>query len=194
MTTKARDKKNQLIEATIDLFAKEGFWNTSTARISKHAGVATGTLFNYFPSKEALIDAVYLHLKLEMKAFITPGYPADEGTGACIAHVWRRYAEWGVHSPVHYQLLEQLRLSNLVSQQIEDRLMEEIGFMHELIETARQQGLFGEVSLEFAGALIHATVTATINVALAHQLTGPALQKHIAQGLSVLWTGIQPSK
>lgn len=37
-----KDKRTQLIEATIDLFSKEGFWNTSTARISKHAGVATG--------------------------------------------------------------------------------------------------------------------------------------------------------
>ncbi|MCW5843897.1 MAG: helix-turn-helix transcriptional regulator [Caldilinea sp.] len=42
------DKKQQLLEASIDLFAREGFWNTSTASIAKHAGVATGTLFNYF--------------------------------------------------------------------------------------------------------------------------------------------------
>ena len=56
------DKKQQLLEASIDLFAREGFWNTSTASIARHAGVATGTLFNYFPSKDALIDAVYMHL------------------------------------------------------------------------------------------------------------------------------------
>ena len=59
------DKRTQVLEASIDLFAEEGFWNTPTTRIAKHAGVGTGTLFNYFDSKEGLIDSVYMELKRE---------------------------------------------------------------------------------------------------------------------------------
>ncbi len=33
----------------------------TTARIAKSAGVATGRFLDYFPSKDMLIEAVYLH-------------------------------------------------------------------------------------------------------------------------------------
>ncbi|HEV3121715.1 MAG TPA: TetR/AcrR family transcriptional regulator, partial [Isosphaeraceae bacterium] len=40
------------------LFAKEGFANATTRDIAKEAGIATGTLFNYFPTKEAIAMAL----------------------------------------------------------------------------------------------------------------------------------------
>ena len=49
-------KKQALLEAAIELFAKDGFWQTTTASIAQEAGVATGTLFTYFPTKNDLID------------------------------------------------------------------------------------------------------------------------------------------
>ena len=49
------DKGIQFLKAAIDRLSKEGFWGSPTARIAKHAQVATGTPFNDFPSKEASI-------------------------------------------------------------------------------------------------------------------------------------------
>ena len=69
------EKQRQLIEASIDLFAKEGFWNTPTSRIAKHAGVGTGTLVNYYESKDVLINAVYAHLKQEVMGEVIDDYP-----------------------------------------------------------------------------------------------------------------------
>src|SRR5262249_44330819 len=38
----------------LKLFAEKGFYNTSTRAISRKAGIAEGTLFNYFETKEDL--------------------------------------------------------------------------------------------------------------------------------------------
>ena len=57
------DKKTAIIEAALKLFTERGFHGTSTAQISKEAGVATGTLFNYFPTKEDLINSLYFKVK-----------------------------------------------------------------------------------------------------------------------------------
>ena len=59
-------KKQALLKAVIELFAKDGFWHTTTANIAKHARVATGTLFTYFPTKNDLLDEVYLMIKREV--------------------------------------------------------------------------------------------------------------------------------
>jgi AcrR family transcriptional regulator len=47
---------NALLEATARVLIKEGFGNASTNRIAEVAGVSVGSLYQYFPSKEALVD------------------------------------------------------------------------------------------------------------------------------------------
>ncbi|WP_240655733.1 TetR/AcrR family transcriptional regulator [Paraburkholderia phosphatilytica] len=47
-----------LIEATARVLVKDGFDKTSTNRIAERAGVSVGSLYQYFPGKEALVAAV----------------------------------------------------------------------------------------------------------------------------------------
>ena len=47
-----------LIEATARILMKEGYDRASTNRIAEAAGVSIGSLYQYFPSKEALVAAV----------------------------------------------------------------------------------------------------------------------------------------
>ncbi len=46
--------KRAILRAAAELFARRGFHATTTKAISRLAGIAEGTLFNYFPSKEDL--------------------------------------------------------------------------------------------------------------------------------------------
>src|SRR5678815_2047866 len=46
--------KQAILAASLKLFAEKGFYNTSTRAISRKAGIAEGTLFNYFETKEDL--------------------------------------------------------------------------------------------------------------------------------------------
>lgn len=56
--------RERLIAAALDLFEDEGFHAVGIDRILRNAGVAKMTLYNHFPSKQALIVAV-LERKLE---------------------------------------------------------------------------------------------------------------------------------
>ena len=47
-----------LVEATARILVSEGFDKASTNRIAEVAGVSVGSLYQYFPSKEALVAAV----------------------------------------------------------------------------------------------------------------------------------------
>ena len=46
--------KQAILAAALNLFAEKGFYRTSTRAISRKAGIAEGTLFNYFETKEDL--------------------------------------------------------------------------------------------------------------------------------------------
>jgi AcrR family transcriptional regulator len=55
---RSRATVDALIEATARILVKDGFDKTSTNRIAEKAGVSVGSLYQYFPSKEALVAAV----------------------------------------------------------------------------------------------------------------------------------------
>jgi AcrR family transcriptional regulator len=50
--------RERIIKAAARLFAKEGYDNATTRGIAAKAGIAAGTLFNYFESKEAIVAAL----------------------------------------------------------------------------------------------------------------------------------------
>ena len=54
---RSRATVNSLLEATARILVREGFDKASTNRIAEVAGVSVGSLYQYFPSKEALVAA-----------------------------------------------------------------------------------------------------------------------------------------
>ena len=143
------DTRKQLIEASIDLFANSGFWNTPTSKIVKHAGVSTGTLFNYFESKNGLIDEVFLTLKQEQATHIGERYSRDKTVKERVEHIWFRYIDWGVRFPVRYRLLRQMKMSDLISTDALTQSAREWAFASELIPEAIVSGLYRDVSEQF---------------------------------------------
>jgi TetR/AcrR family transcriptional regulator, repressor of fatR-cypB operon len=86
----ADDKRTRLLEAALDLFESRGFDGVAVPEIAARAGVATGTVYRYFPSKEALVNALYRHWKETYNRFVLaplpPGLPPRDQFSA----YWQR--------------------------------------------------------------------------------------------------------
>jgi AcrR family transcriptional regulator len=50
--------RQRILDAAVDLFRKQGFDVATTRDVAQAAGIATGTLFNYFATKEALVASL----------------------------------------------------------------------------------------------------------------------------------------
>lgn len=65
-----RDRSVQKITtAAFELFSTQGYKNSSVAQIAKHAGISKGLIYNYFKSKEAVLEAVlnsFINLETEI--------------------------------------------------------------------------------------------------------------------------------
>jgi AcrR family transcriptional regulator len=55
---RSKDTVDVILAATARVLVKEGFDRASTNRIAEQAGVSIGSLYQYFPSKEALVAAL----------------------------------------------------------------------------------------------------------------------------------------
>lgn len=66
-----------LLEATARVLVKDGYEGCSTNRVAAEAGVSIGSLYQYFPSKEALIAELLEHYSVQFQALVL-GYLARE--------------------------------------------------------------------------------------------------------------------
>jgi TetR/AcrR family transcriptional regulator, fatty acid metabolism regulator protein len=53
------DKRGALLRAAIDTFAARGFFNSQVADVARAAGVAAGTVYLYFHSKDDLLVSIF---------------------------------------------------------------------------------------------------------------------------------------
>ncbi len=67
---RSRSTVAALLEATARVLVKEGYENASTNKIAATAGVSIGSLYQYFPSKEALVAAVIDQHKQDMMQLV----------------------------------------------------------------------------------------------------------------------------
>ena len=54
----ADERKGEILDVAEQLFAEKGFDNASTNDIIKKIGIARGTLYHHFKSKEEILDAI----------------------------------------------------------------------------------------------------------------------------------------
>lgn len=52
------EKKRAIMNVALDLFANEGFYSTSISRIAEKANISKGLMYNYFESKEELLNTI----------------------------------------------------------------------------------------------------------------------------------------
>jgi AcrR family transcriptional regulator len=61
------DKKAEIYRCAKELFSAKGFKATNVSEITKMAGIATGTFYLYYPSKEELFMEIYLEENVKLK-------------------------------------------------------------------------------------------------------------------------------
>jgi AcrR family transcriptional regulator len=85
---KKRQTARRIVESARKLFKNKGFEQTTTRDIAEAARIASGTLFNYFPTKEALAMTIVLEALDEAGAEFEGRLRGDESLDeALFAHV-----------------------------------------------------------------------------------------------------------
>lgn len=108
---KSEDKKQALLEAATTAIAQSGI-AASTAVIARNAGVAEGTLFRYFATKDELINELYLYLKQSLcQSMIANLDRSLTDAKALTFYIWRSYISWGINHTQGHRAIRQLAVS-----------------------------------------------------------------------------------
>ena len=84
-----RGRERRIVKAAEKLFARKGYAEVAMEDVAARAGLAVGTIYNYFPSKSALLLAI---VRSETESLLARGRkilddpPRDAVAAACDVH------------------------------------------------------------------------------------------------------------
>jgi AcrR family transcriptional regulator len=189
MKEQIKDKKTAIMKAALKLFTERGFHGTSTAQISKDAGVATGTLFNYFPTKEDLINSLYFEVKGDLSHAMGKGLETENIFKDKLRNIWSNLVKWGVENQEEFLFVGQFCTSPYITKFTRDEVMKEYVFLHNLVDEGIKAGEIRDFSAELTIAMFYQASRTVVNFILD---SDPSLDENkiIEDGFQIIWRGL----
>ncbi len=189
----APDKRESFLNAALKLFVANGVQNTSTAAIAKEAGTAAGTLFLYFPTKQALINELVLKAAREqseyMKTLLDPALSVQD----TFFTIWNGSIHWLLENMDLYEFNQQIRDTNLVEASIVQETGKLFGYYYEAIQRGLEEELIKPYPIDLIGGFLYQDLVATMNL-LRTQSNRRKQEELIGLGFSIFWDGIRKGK
>ncbi len=188
----APDKRESFLNAALKLFVANGVQNTSTAAIAKEAGTASGTLFLYFPTKQALINELVLKIAREESEHIKTLLAPSLSVRDMFFTIWSGSIRWLLENMDLYEFNQQIRDTNLVEASTVQETGKYFSFYYEAIQRGLAEGLIKTYPVDLIGGFLYQDIVATMD--LLHTQSKPARQEEIIQmGFDIFWDGIRAS-
>lgn len=120
------DKKQQIVNAAIELFAVHGFEKTAISAVCEKSNVSKGLVFHYFKNKNELLRAVFMEMERiinDVNNTIDNSLPAKERLLHLIENIFKSMAseEYRLFYRLDYQLSTQPATRTILMDLIEER-------------------------------------------------------------------------
>lgn len=139
----AEDRKNEILDVAEELFASQGFEATSTNEILQRIGIARGTLYYHFKSKEEILDAMIERMEAELIA--KADRIAGDKTMPLLERLTKSIMSLNVDSKIGYEVMEQVHKPQnaLMHQKMQQSMLDGIvPIITKLAEEGNAQGIF----------------------------------------------------
>ena len=102
------DKNTAILDSALALFAERGFHGTSIPDVIANAKVGASTLYRLYPSKEALVNAVFVQAKERLEIALAKAATAarPDDPRAYFRALWNRLVQFACDEPTAFHFLE----------------------------------------------------------------------------------------
>jgi AcrR family transcriptional regulator len=178
--------REKILATALRLFTEYGVDATPTSRISREAGVSTGTLFHYFPDKDRLVGALYLAIKKEMAAAIRNNADPSLPTKQRIEKAIRSFIHWGVANPLNIRFIDQCYNYPGIGEDVHREIYAEFSWMEGLMQSAIHEGLLPDLPFQFHGTMLYQVMRGILSLIESGE-SGMSNDEIIDNGLAMLW-------
>lgn len=147
------DKRQVILDATLELVAERGLNATPVSAIVKASGVSTGIIYHYFADKDDVMNALYADIKQRFGQMALAGVDLDAPWDEGMRRVWHNTYHFYVAHPKETLFLEQYENSPYYHNWHENESSSELSRAMQAIEDQIAAGTVKSLPFDVIGVL-----------------------------------------
>ena len=186
---RVKDKRQAILNATLGLIAENGFHGTSMSKVAQEAGVSAGSIYNYFASKDELIDELYKAVKRKSVRAILENLDPAQPLKTQIRQILATIIRYSLHHPEEAAFVEQYGRSPYYQPGIDAELSEVYQPLLACFERARKEAIIKNFPQEVLNILTLDVATSLAQKQAGGQFT--LTDELIEQVIDTSWEAIR---
>jgi TetR/AcrR family transcriptional regulator, repressor of fatR-cypB operon len=182
-------KRAALLDAALDLFDERTFHGSAMPELADRAGVAAGTIYRYFPSKEALGNELFRSWKLAMAERIGAAAAATtaiEGFG----RYWDGVVGFALDHPTAFSFLELHRHDPYLDDESRALVKSIDADVAAFVRRFQRRGEIRKGQAELLVAMVFGAIVGLVKASVAQQRKLDA--RRIAEARAATWAILAP--
>lgn len=183
------DKKKAIFESTLALVKEHGFHGTPMSQIAKNAGVAAGTIYHHFESKDTLIIELYSYIRQKMLQALLQDDNQEMNFKDWFFNFWLSHCLFYIQNPTELYFMEQFINSPYSSRDTftENELFQNT--FRDLVKTGVENGDLKQINFRILCSLVHGSVVNASKIQLCRKIN--ITEEELHQIAGVVWDGIK---
>ncbi|MES2512650.1 MAG: TetR/AcrR family transcriptional regulator [Bacteroidota bacterium] len=180
------DKQEEILKAALKLFVEFGFHGTPTSKIAKEAGVANGTLFHYYKTKNDLILALYTDIKTRLTEHIDSKASKNDSLKVAFKSLFINTLQWSQEYKQEFYFMQQFRVSPFILLIPHEDILRQAK-AHLDIQAGIKNEILKPLPAEFLFSLINSHIYGIDQYLSSTNLSDSKQQKLIEDSFEILW-------
>ena len=163
-------KRDKILFKMLELVVKQGIQGTPMSQLVKESGVAAGTIYHHFSSKEEILNELYLHLKVDFGKALTKNLNPEVYYQPTFEQIWANLYHYYCDNELAFQFSEQIIHSPIITE--ETRLKGEIYYLPilEFFQAGIDDKILREMDLRLMTNLIYGNVVTAVHLTISGDL------------------------
>lgn len=180
-------KKDLILNAALELLVEKGVHNTPMSQVAKAANTGMGTIYNYFPNKEVLINEIYINIK-EQEENLFLEVDTDGPIKTRFESYMTVLIEFFMEHPSYFKFLQQLEASPIITEENKTNGRKPVEIVASLLESGQEDRIIKSVEMKqilvFIGGAISSYLKWNLNTTKKKSI-------YLSDHINMVWDGIK---
>lgn len=140
-------KREAILSSALQLLTEKGVHNTPMSAIAKAAGTGMGTIYNYFPNKEVLINEIYVSIKEKEKSAYLD-FKADKPIRTQFEDYFTSIIDFFIDNPTYFEFMEQLQASPIITRESREEAAKSVDTVRQLLIKGKEERIIKDIETD----------------------------------------------
>lgn len=174
-------KKEQILNTTLALIAKKGISGSPMSLIAKESGIAIGTIYHHYKSKDEIINALYLKKKEDFQTLLSEFLPSDLTIEQKFTGIWKSFYFYFVNNPLNFRFSQQIGSSPIITPETKAEGQTYYAAIFDFYQEGIDRGIFVDMDTIIMGQLQFSNIMSMVELAIeGADITEEKLQEAMA--------------